>query len=245
MALPPLRLNPALDAAKLAAIYARGSFVQVRDMFEPEIARAIGQMLRETVRWDLVYADAEAGVVRLSQAQMQELGQEEMRLRMQRVMELASRNYGFCYSTYQMREAVISGRDPDHPIHDLTRFLRGPEVRAFMGQVIGGAAVHDMDAQATLYARGNFLTRHIDDGMRGERLAAYTIGFTEGWQTDWGGLLLLLNKETTDVTSGWLPRFNTLTVFDGRIVHSVSAVSAFAPEGRYSIAGWLLKEMPV
>ncbi|MEL6245955.1 MAG: 2OG-Fe(II) oxygenase family protein, partial [Pseudomonadota bacterium] len=56
---------------------------------------------------------------------------------------------------------------------------------------------------------------------------------------DWGGLLMLIDKQTTDVRSAYIPRFNTLTLFDGMAVHSVSPVSAFAGDGRYSIVGWL------
>jgi SM-20-related protein len=41
------------------------------------------------------------------------------------------------------------------------------------------------------------------------------------------------------VTNAWIPRWNTLTLFDGRRVHAVSPVSAFAGDGRYSIVGWL------
>ncbi|MGC6500780.1 MAG: 2OG-Fe(II) oxygenase family protein [Henriciella sp.] len=48
-----------------------------------------------------------------------------------------------------------------------------------------------------------------------------------------------IDPHTTDVTGGWIPRWNTLNLFDGRQVHSVSPVSAFAGDGRYSVVGWL------
>ena len=104
--------------------------------------------------------------------------------------------------------------------------------------MIGETGISRTDAQATLYTRGSFLTRHIDDGSRDERRCAYTLGFTDGWMTDWGGVLMFLDKNT-DISSGFLPRFNVLTMFDGRKIHAVSPVSAFAGKPRLSIAGWL------
>jgi Rps23 Pro-64 3,4-dihydroxylase Tpa1-like proline 4-hydroxylase len=40
------------------------------------------------------------------------------------------------------------------------------------------------------------------------------------------------------VQRGFVPRFNTLTVFDGLRLHSVSSISTFAPQPRLSVAGW-------
>lgn len=57
------------------------------------------------------------------------------------------------------------------------------------------------------------------------------------WQPDWGGLLLFLN-EKHDVTEGYLPRFNVMTIFDIRWLHTVTQVSTFAGGGRYSVTGW-------
>lgn len=239
MSLPPLRLNPALDAGSCAAAYAEHSFVQIPEMFEAETAGALEAMLRRDVPWRLVYQTPEDGVVQLSQAQIQEIGQAGMAARMQKVMQLAARNYGYCYNTYPMIEAVTTGADPGHPIHKLTAFLNGREFLDFGAAVIGHDAITKADAQATLYSRGSFLTRHVDEGAQKERRAAYTISFCRNWQTDWGGLLMFLDKATTDVTSALVPRFNTLTIFDGLRVHAVSPVSAFAGDGRYSIAGWL------
>jgi Rps23 Pro-64 3,4-dihydroxylase Tpa1-like proline 4-hydroxylase len=137
-----------------------------------------------------------------------------------------------------MIHAYLNNWDPGHPLHRLTEFLNSPTFLDFGRQVIGAPRITKAEAQATLYRPGNFLTRHIDPGHNEERRAAYTFGFTRAWQPDWGGLLLLL-KENHDIARGFLPRFNLLTLFDGRRIHSVSPVSAFAGAGRYQITGWL------
>lgn len=237
MSLPPLRLNPALKPEDFAPAYAAEKFVQIQDVFEPHIAVAIADTLKQ-IPWRLCYHDPEEGTMQLSQAEIQAIGQKGMAERMQKIMALASQNHGYCYNTFHMIHARRDGTDPANPIHELTEFLLSDEFLNFGGTVIDHANITQVDAHATLYTRGSFLTRHVDEGSNRERRAAFTISFCENWQTDWGGLLMFLDKQTTDVTSAWVPRFNALTIFDGMRVHSVSPVSPFAATGRYSIAGW-------
>ena len=237
MTLPPLRLNPALQPEDFATAYRADKFVQIPNVFEPELAQAISETLKR-LPWRLCYHDPERGTVQLSQAEIQALGQAGMAERMQKVMALATRNHGYCYNTYHMIHARSDGSDPGHPIHQLTAFLLSDEFLRFGGAIIDHANLTQVDAHATLYTRGSFLTRHVDEGSNRERRAAFTLSFCENWQTDWGGLLMFLDPQSTDVTSAWVPRFNTLTIFDGMRVHAVSPVSPFAGNGRYAIAGW-------
>ena len=238
MSLSDLALNPALDRAALAAAYQRDKFVQIPGIFAPDLAQEIGALLRGAIPWHLIYADPQAGVQQLSQDEIARLGPAEMQRRMAMVLQLATRNYGYCYNGYQMTQARRAGRDADHAIHKITDFLNSRVFLDFGAEIIGEQPITQVDAQATLFTKGSFLTRHIDDGSNNERRAAYTLSFCQNWQTDWGGLLQFINKQTTDVTSAWVPRWNTLTLFDGRMVHAVSPVSSFAGDGRYSIVGW-------
>ena len=234
---PAIRLNPNLDPEAFAERYAKDKFVQVADIFEPDLAKAIEAMLT-SLPWFLTFSDPEEGVVQLSREDLQRLGQAGLQKRMAKVMQMATRNYGYCYNVYQMNQAIADGRNADHPIHKLTEFLNSPAFMEFGARIIGETGITRVDAQATLYTRGSFLTRHIDDGVNHERRCAYTLGFTEGWMTDWGGLLMFLDPNT-DIEAAFRPRFNMLTLFDGRKIHSVSPVSAFAGKPRLSVAGWL------
>lgn len=237
--LPNLRINPSLDPNAFRESYARDKFVQIRNIFESTQAEAICQILRTQIRWRLIYQTPEEGVVELSKEQIDAMGSNGIKQRMDRVMELARRSHGYCYSGYHMIGAIKEGRDLGHPIHKVTEFLNSSEFIDFGSKVIGETGITRADAQATLFGPGSFLTRHVDEGSNNERRAAYTLGFSKDWHTDWGGLLMFVNKETTDVTEAYIPRFNTLTLFDGRKVHSVSPVSTFAGDGRFSIVGWL------
>lgn len=236
--LPELKLNPDLDLDALAAEYREKQFVQVKGIFSEETAAGIERILREQMPWRLIYVDGERGVGQLSREDANRLGPAEMQRRMDNIMRLATRNIGYCYKGYQMSHALRDQTESGHPIHAITAFLGSREWLDFGEKVIGVSPLTQIDAQATLFDAGSFLTRHIDEGSQNERRAAYTLSFCRNWQTDWGGLLQFIDRETTDVTSAWVPRWNTLTIFDGRKVHAVSPVSAFAGDGRYSIVGW-------
>jgi len=244
-----LRLNPALDAREWAEVYARTRLVRIPDVFEPELADQIEALLARSVNWRMVFPEADPSapggerVTQLTQQDIAALGRQGIGAKIAHVMERARDNYGYLYDAYPMIEAYTSGWDPGHPVHQLTEFLNSPEFLEFGRIVTGAPVVTKADAQATRYARGHFLTRHIDEGHDKERVAAYTLGFTRNWQPDWGGLLMLLDDEL-DITRAFLPRFNVLSIFDGRRIHSVSAVSPFAGGARHQITGWFRNDKP-
>lgn len=240
---PQLRLNPKLRAADFAPIYARDRFVQIPEIFEPQVAEALHEVLTRATPWRLVHGAGGAGPTYLTGQQIQAMGQAAFQQVMADVMRKAADNVGYLYNVYPMIKAYLEGWDPGHPLHQVTEFLQSEEVREFGRAVIGAKTITKVDAQATCYGRGHYLTRHVDDGDKLERRAAYTLGFSKDWQPDWGGLLAFLTPDL-NVESAWTPGFNVLTLFDGLRVHSVTAVSPFVPHPRYSITGWLRDDPP-
>lgn len=244
-----LKLRSGLAPEPFAKIYRRDRLVSIPDVLDEESAEALYQMLRSQIRWRLVFPepaatpDGRESIVILTQDQIAQFGREAMAQRIQAVMTRARDNYGYLYSCYPMIQAYLQGWDQGHPIHRVTEFLNSPEFLEFGRAVIGAETITKADAQATLYSGGHFLTRHVDEGYDRERRAAYTLGFSKNWQPDWGGLLLLFDSEF-DVVKGLLPRFNTLNLFDGTMIHSVSAVSPFAGDGCIQITGWLRDDPP-
>lgn len=93
------------------------------------------------------------------------------------------------------------------------------------------------DMQATRYSKGHFLTEHDDNVQGKNRIAAYVLNLTPKWRNDWGGALVFPNK---NIPGGQLfyPKFNALNIFSVPQKHSVSYVTPFAGEHRYSITGW-------
>jgi Rps23 Pro-64 3,4-dihydroxylase Tpa1-like proline 4-hydroxylase len=232
----PLRLNPKLDPAPFARIYAEQKMVQIEDIFEPEIADAIERTLA-SLPWKLLAQDEAGQNVMLSREQLAAMPQDARARFEQSMRQRAAANLGYTYFAYPMIEAAVSGWDPQHPIHRLTQFLNSPPFLEFARALISFPNLTKIDAHASNYMRGHYLTRHVDDGARKERRAAYTLGLTRKWEPDWGGLLLFLDDKQ-NVTRGFVPRFNVLTVFDGLMLHSVTQVAGFAPAQRLSVAGW-------
>jgi Rps23 Pro-64 3,4-dihydroxylase Tpa1-like proline 4-hydroxylase len=234
--MPALRLSPKLDPAPFARTYAEQKCIQIDGLFEDATAAELERVLL-SLPWRLVCQDDAGRNMLLTRAQLAAMSADERRKLEDGIRRRAAENLGFTYFTYPMIEAALGHWDPDHPIHDLTNFLNSPEFIGFARAIIGDPNVTKIDCFASSYQRGHFLTRHKDDGVKQERRAAYTIGFSRNWQPDWGGLLMFLD-ENNDVSRAFLPRFNVLTVFDGMKLHAVSPVSSFAPQGRLSIAGW-------
>jgi SM-20-related protein len=240
--MPALRINPALDVAHFADIYAREKCVQIPDFFEPDVAADIERALA-SLPWRLVVQDESGRNVLLTQEQVAAMSNDQRAAMSRGVGERAARNLGYLYQTYPMIQARLERWDAGHPIHALTDFLNAPPFFEFARQLIACPGLTKTDAHATRYGPGHYLTRHQDDGFNKERRAAYTLGFTQRWEPDWGGLLLFLDGKQ-DVAHGLMPRFNVLTVFDGLRTHTVTQVASFAPAPRLSIAGWFRDDPP-
>jgi len=231
-----LRLNPSLDVERAAHAYAADKVVQIEGLFEAATAEAIARALA-TLPWRLVCQDETRRNILLTSDQLAAMSEAERGKLEEGIRQRAADNFGYVYFSYPMIEARIGGWETGHTIHAVTDFLNSPTFIDFARRLIGCPTVTKIDAQASNYQPGHFLTRHKDEGQKLERRAAYTIGLSRNWQTDWGGLLMFLD-ERFDVSRAFLPRFNTLTVFDGMRLHSVSAVAPFAPAPRLSVVGW-------
>ncbi len=137
-----------------------------------------------------------------------------------------------------MISAILEGRDPGHPIHALTHWTNSREFLDFGQEIIIAEDVIKADAQATFYRPGDFLTLHDDDKPGADRRAAYTIGFTRQWRSDWGGQLLFHEKDGA-IRRSYLPSLKGLNLFQVPQDHSVAPVAPFATAPRLSVAGWL------
>lgn len=238
MAALSLRLNPALKAQDYREAFRRDGFVQVPNIFEPDLAHNLAEMLERTMPWDLALSTPDNGYEVLNRAELSTLGSEAVSARVQAVSERASKGFGFVYLAYPMISAVLEGRDPGHPIHALTHWINSREFLDFGQEIIEADHVVKADAQATLYRPGDFLTLHDDEKRGADRLAAYTLGFTRHWRPDWGGQLLFHEKDGS-IARGYMPSFNGLNFFKVPRDHSVAPVAPYARAPRLSVVGWL------
>jgi len=214
----------------------RDGFVQIPDIFEPEVADHIATII-QTLPYDLAFQGEDGRPVILDQSRIEAEG-PALDDRLAKLMERSGRGYGFMYTVYPLITAYLNQRNPGHPIHRLTEFLNA-EFVDFGAYVTNQPAVAKADGQLTRYRPGDFIGLHNDVGSEdSDRLTAYTLGFTREWRTDWGGQLLF-HDDNGDVTRGYIPRFNTLTFFKVPQMHSVAPVAPYARVPRHSVVGWL------
>jgi SM-20-related protein len=245
MALPPIRfqLNPGLDRQALAAAYQAQGWVQATDLFVADVADQLYDTLEKHTPWHLTVHQDGGKPRLLSQADWRALAPGDLEALMRDATTRAGAGFSYVYMCYPMIDAYVQGRDAGHPLHSLTEFLNSNEMLSFARDISGHDDVVKMDAQATFYRPGDFLTLH-DDRDKGQRLAAYTLGFSRGWRPDWGGQLMF-HTPSNDIERGFIPRFNTMTLFRVPTLHSVAPVAPYARNPRLSVTGWLRNDPPV
>lgn len=232
-----LRLNPRLDADLIARVYGAAGRVHVPDFFEAATAARIRDALVRETPWQCVLYDGRAHR-ELPVASLAELPDAERHELPGDAGRAAANGFSYRYANFRLYENWQAGRHRGHLLMRVLEFMNSAPFLDLMRRVTGDAAIDYADGQATLYRAGDFLTRH-DDRVEGKgRRAAYVLGFTRRWVTDWGGLLAFPDARG-HVAEAYLPAFNALNLFRVPMLHAVTQVADFAPEGRYSITGWL------
>ncbi|ACT58702.1 2OG-Fe(II) oxygenase [Hirschia baltica] len=232
-----IKINPDIDIKKYAALYEERGIVQIPDFFETNIAEMLFKLFATQVNWRVLYTNERNMPVEHAYADWLKMPENDRNLLLNDVLLRARENRGYLYDFYPMVRAKQNGWDPGHTIHKLTDFINSDIFLDIGRKLTNTPHIIRADAAACRYNPGHYLTRHLDFGKNNERRAAYVLGLSKIWQPDWGGLLLFLNKKQ-DVEQGLLPRFNNLTVFDTKFLHSVSQVSSFAALPRFTVSGW-------
>lgn len=241
MSQPSLRLNPTLDVQTYADIYARDGMVQIGDFFTEDSAEWLATALEQATPWRLALSQQGRGQM-LTADDARALGATELQRRVAAATADAADGFAFVYQAYPIISALLDGENPGHPTHVMAEFFNSPGFLSFARAVTSETGLTKIDAQATRFRPGDFLTLHDDTGD-GERRAAYTLGLTRKWRGDWGGLLLFHDADG-DVLRGFRPRFNAWTLFRTPQLHSVSQVASYASRPRLTVTGWLRDDAP-
>lgn len=230
------RLNPALDAAAIAERFARERRVQVRD-FLAEGAEALHAELRGRGDWTQVVnsGDRNFDLDRPARARMTP---DQLRALDEAVYAGARHGFQYRYESVRVPDAAAERAERSDLLSRFAAFLSEGEALDFLRAVTGRTDGGFVDAQATAYSPGDFLTAHHDEVKGKNRIAAYVFGLTPQWRPEWGGLLLFHGPDW-DVETGLVPRFNCLNLFAVPQAHSVSEVTRSAANRRYSVTGWL------
>jgi Rps23 Pro-64 3,4-dihydroxylase Tpa1-like proline 4-hydroxylase len=234
-------LSPGIDLARYSARFAETGRVQVRDVLTEASARELQAVLARGTPWGMAVG-AGSGKPRSFRADetRSQQGQQALQQAARAAEQHSGRGeYGFRFAHYPMIEAMQQGWDPGGPHEILLEHLNAPDFLDLARAVTGIDTLFKADAQATLFAPGNYLGRHIDSHVGEGWEVAYVLNLArDDWHPDWGGHLLFLDEEG-DVIEGFRPRFNALNLFRVPQPHLVTYVPPFAPIGRLAVTGWL------
>jgi len=230
-------LNPNLDKQQLAHEFAVDGRIRIDDILEPELAERVRNACLNSIPFEyLSHVDGENIVIPAES--MASLDPAEAQALQSKVVAAASAGVGFFYCGYMMDRAKRNFEDDDmRLLHSMFDLMNGDEMLSLIGAITGRDDLLSAEAQFTRYTSGQFLTRHRDDVTGEERRIAYVMAFSKNWHPDWGGLLQFYEDDGTP-RDLWMPRFNSMSIFDVRHVHSVSYLTPFAAEQRLSLTGW-------
>lgn len=237
--IPLFEINPGLDRAQLARAFGEHGRVQIKDVLTVRTADEIHHVLARGTSWGLAWRAGTEGPAHLRKrelAAMPPAGRAELA---RKAEAAAGRgDYAFSYAQYPLLDAYLEKWD-EGSAHDL--LLEHINDAPFLGlvrEVTGVSTLIKADAQATLYAPGQFLAVHDDSHVAEGWRIAYVLSLARDWRPDWGGYLTFLDDDG-DIVAGLRPRFNALNLFAVPQRHNVTYVPPFAPIGRYAITGWV------
>lgn len=233
----PLRLNANLEPSRIRTRFEQYGRVHVPNFFDEKGASMMYDALANETPWQLSMI-AGGRHINIDPAQLALMSDSDRNVLVQSANAGARHGFQYMFDNFPVHDLYEQGKFMDHPVMDLYRFLNSDNFLAFARSATGLHDIAIVDAQATLYRPGHFLTAHDDAAAGKHRLAAYVLGFTRHWRVDWGGILQFIDADDF-VAEGFTPRFNSLNLLRVPQKHSVSYVTPAASEGRYSVTGWL------
>jgi len=233
------RLNPDLDPHAIASAFAIRGRTHIPAILTPESATRVQQCLNKETEYN-VTINTPARIHDMAPSQIASLDSSQRYRMLDSVYKTAGSSFQMYYGTHRLSNGGEPYPDPDHFLASVVSFFNSEPFLAFARAVTGIPEIQHVDAQATRYAAGNFLTLHNDaDDIEGRnRLVAYVLNMTPGWRLDWGGLLLFVDQNS-NIEEGYIPAFNALNLFRVPQLHLVSQVTSFAQCPRYSVTGWM------
>lgn len=232
-----LSVQPHLDAAALAPVFARFGRMHLPDLFAPQTAQALHDSLTRETPWRRgLNAGGRSVTVPVDEFEAQPEAWKAQAYAA--VRQTAGQGFAYLFDTWSVAEEVEAGRRIGIAVEAAYDAFNAPPFLDWLRRLTGDPRIAYVDAQATRYLPGHFLTRH-DDGVEGKnRLFAYVLNLTPRWAADWGGLLLFPDADG-HVAEGYTPAWNALNLFRVPQPHLVTEVASFAPAARLAITGWV------
>ncbi len=237
---PPL--NDTRVVAEVRGLLSRGGRVHVPELFTLQAAQEVYEACRE-LDWKLVFRGTQTNYdFAAKDVSALEVGQKAALL--DAVNAQATTGFQYLYDSYRISDFAEAGSLEAGPIASFFRALNSEAMLQRFRALTGDDRIAYVDAQATRFRPGHFLTAHDDHQPDKHRLYAYVINLTPVWRADYGGLLMFIGDDG-HITEAYTPRWNALNILKVPQPHAVSVVAPFARGARYSITGWMRAKKPV
>lgn len=236
------KLSSSLNIDAIRQDFMQKGYAHVPRILPDENAKRIRKAMLDSTPWNYVFNDKDKHVD-LTAAQVHSMSDQQATRLQQAIYAQAQVGFQYCYDNYPIFDACKAGQNEGHILHKLYEWLNDSEFLDFARAVTGFDDISFLDAQATRYRPGHFLTCH-DDSLEGKnRRAAYILNFSTDWPVDWGGYLQLLDEDL-HVRRGFKPTFNALNLLAVPQKHNVSLIAPFAAGMRFSVSGWMRYGQP-
>lgn len=234
-------LNDERFRTQVRGVLAKAGRVHVPELFTEDGAQVLFEACREA-DWRLVFKGSQGAYdVAAKDVSALDVGQK---VELTSVIHAqAGTGFQYLYDSYRISDLAEAGTLPTGPLAGFFAGLNSDDTLKRLRAITGDDRIQYLDAQATRYRPGHFLTVHDDHQEGKDRLYAYVINLTPVWRADWGGLLMFLGEDG-HVSEAFTPRWNALNILKVPQPHAVSVVAPFARGARYSITGWMRAKRP-
>ena len=232
-------INPAHDPGALSQQLQDRGRLQIPDFASTATATRLHRLIREHQHWYLTYNEGPENYESAA-AQFEALPPQQKQQFMGNLYRRAGREFQYVFWQYYISQAVKSGENPGHPMHEVNDWVTSAPFLDFMRMLTANDNVATSDCYASWYAPGHFLTQHDDRHPTHDRVAAWVLSLTPEWDPNWGGHLAFYDVHG-NITEAFQPCYNTLNIFLIPTAHAVQLVAPFAGKPRTSYLGWLLR----
>ncbi|ADL01077.1 2OG-Fe(II) oxygenase [Brevundimonas subvibrioides] len=230
-------IDPALDAARMAPVFRRFGRLHVPGLLQADGAARLVEALDAAGGWTLstrgatstvdIPVEAFARADAPARAALADTARQEART-----------GFHYLFETLRVSDLAETGAHLPDPLRELYQWLNSPAFLGFAAEISGFDDLAYVDAQATRFRPGHYLTEHDDEKPDAGRRLAYVLNLSPGWRPSWGGLLGFIDADG-HLAEAYTPAFNALNLFRTPQPHLVTQVADFAGGTRLSITGWI------
>ena len=205
-----LSLDPTLDPRLFKAAFDRFGRLHVPGFLTGEAARLLHGLLASERDW--ICSTIGGGVVADVPVEMIEGLSPADRARVFALAhQEAQRGFHYMFDTVRISTPIEKGEPLPDAWRQVAAFLNGPSFLGFVRSLTGDPRCAYVDAQATRYTAGHYLTEHDDEKPSAGRLYAYVLNLTRDWRVDWGGALIFPGADG-QIEQGFVPRLNAVSM---------------------------------